>query len=106
MEIVKKTDWSKYKEDLWKKKLADLAIIEDFIASSYYEQFFGKLLSDVINNYEVNILNDESPETYDKLYSMKEVNIRIRKALLAIKNSPLETLKRLEKSIDVISKTE
>jgi hypothetical protein len=37
---------------------------------------------------------------------MKEVNIRIRKALIGIKNNPLQTLKALEKSIDVLSKSE
>jgi len=100
MKIVKKEDNKEYKQDIVKSKNATLSRLEDFINSPMYDEFFGRLLESVIQNYTNNILTSNTKETHEIKFSEKALNIQIRKVLIQLQKSPLNTLRWLEKSIE------
>lgn len=108
MDIIKpvyKSNKPEYKEELKKKKISDYSSLEDFVESEWFKDYF-KLLTNAIVALETNILNDESKDTHEPLYSMKTVNIKLRKELIKLRNSPISTLHLLSKSIDKLGSTE
>jgi hypothetical protein len=104
--VVRKKNDSETKKNQIQRNINNLSSLEDFVNSDWYKEFLEVLLLREINKYTDAILNDESAEANKIQYSMKTVNIKVRKFLLALATHPINTLKMLSSKIDKLGSTE
>lgn len=105
MELSKPVTVStKSKEEKIKERMVDIEIVEEFMQTPYYHEFFGRLLDALIEKYTNFALNAEDPKEFEVKYSSNMIYIRLRKELLAIKNNPAKRLKEMKINLDTILK--
>lgn len=92
------------KEEKIKKRYADIAVVEEFMQTPYYQEFFGRLMDSLIEKYTNWILNEEKPEAFQPKYTENMIYARIRKELIAIKNNPAKRLAEMNLNLDTLLK--
>lgn len=94
----------KTKEEKIKERLYNIDIVEEFMETPYYHEFFGRLMDALIDKYTNRVLNAEDPKEFEPKYSPNMVYSRIRKELLAIKNNPEKRLREMKLNMETILK--
>ena len=108
MDIIKpviKSQDPKYKEELKQKKINKLSILEDFVESEWFKEYW-KMLDQAIHRVTSEILNKMDREELEPIHSMKTIKILLRKELVKLRDHPLDTLKLLSYNTDKLGITQ